>query len=45
MRDKSSYCAHYEELGHVTNDCNSLYGHIMFTIRRGGLIQYLKMLY
>ena len=37
MRDKSRYCAHHEDFGHLTNDCRNLYGQIMFTIIRGGL--------
>lgn len=42
MRDKSCYCANYEDYGHITNDCKSLYEQIMFTIKKGGLTQYLK---
>ena len=37
MRDKSRYCAHHEDFGHLTNDCRNLYRQIMFTIKRGGL--------
>ena len=40
MRDKSCYCVHHEDFGHLTNDCRNLYGQIMFTIKRGGLQQY-----
>ena len=42
MRDKSHYCAHYEDFGHLTNDCRNLYGQIMFTTKKGGLQQYWK---
>ena len=42
MRDKSRYCAYHEDFGHLTNDCRNLYGQIMFTIKRGGLQQYMK---
>ena len=42
MRDKSRYCAHHEDFGHLTNDCRNLYEQVMFTIKRGGLQQYVK---
>ena len=42
MRDKSHYCAHHEDFGHLTNDCRNLYGQVMFTIKSGGLQQYVK---
>ena len=42
IRDKNRYYAHHEDFGHLTNDCRNLYGHIMFTIKRRGLQQYLK---
>ena len=42
MRDKSRYCTHHKDFGHLTNDCRNLYGQIMFTIKRGGLQQYVK---
>ena len=42
IRDKSHYCAHHEDFGHLTNDCKNLYRKIMFTIKRRGLQQYLK---
>ena len=42
MRDKSRYCAHHEDFGHLTNDCRNLYGQVMHTIKRGGLQQYVK---
>ena len=42
MRDKSRYCAHHEDFGHLTNDCRNLYGQVMHTIRKGGLQQYVK---
>ena len=42
IRDKSCYCTHHEDFGHPMNDCRNLYGHIMFTKKRGGLLQYLK---
>ena len=42
MRDKSRYCAHHEDFGHLTNDCRNLYGQVMFTIKNGGLQQYVK---
>ena len=42
MRDKSRYCAHHEDFGHLMNDCKNLFGQIIFTIKRGGLQQYLK---
>ena len=35
MKDKSRYCAHHEDFGHLTNDCRNLYEKIMFTIIRG----------
>ena len=37
MRDKSRYCAHHEDFGHLMNDCRNLYGKIMFTIKSRGL--------
>ena len=37
MRNKSRYCAHHEDFGHMTNDCKNLYGQVMHTIREGGL--------
>ena len=37
IRDKSRYCAHHEDFGHLMNDCRNMYGQIMFTIKRGGL--------
>ena len=42
MRDKSRYCAHHEDFGHLTNYCRNLYGQVMHTIKRGGLEQYIK---
>ena len=42
MRDKSCYCAHHEDFVHLTNDYRNLYEQIMFTIKRGGLQQYVK---
>ena len=42
MRDKSCYCVDHEDFGHLTNDCRNLYGKVMFTIKRGGLQQYVK---
>ena len=42
IRDKISYYTHYEDFGHLTNDYRNLYQLIMFTIKRGGLQQYLK---
>ena len=42
MRDKSCYCVHHEDFGHLINDCRNLYGQVMFTIKRGGLQQYVK---
>ena len=42
MKDKSHYCAHHEHFGHLTNDCRNLYGQAMYTIRKGGLQQYMK---
>ena len=38
MRDKNHYCAHHEDFGHLTNDCKNLYRHIMFTIKKEGLL-------
>ena len=37
MRDKSRYCAHHEDFGHLTNDCRNLYGQVMHTITKEGL--------
>ena len=42
MRDKNRYCAHHKDFGHLKNDCKNLYRKIMFTIKRGGLQQYVK---
>ena len=42
IRDKSRYCAHYEDIGHLTNDCRNLHEQVMYTIRKGGLQQYVK---
>ena len=42
MRDKSHYCAHHEDFGHLINDYRNLYGQIMFAIKMGGLLQYVK---
>ena len=42
MRDKSHYCAHHEDFGHLTNDCKNLYRQVMHIIRKGGLQQYVK---
>ena len=42
MKDRSRYCAHHKDFGHLTNDCRNLYGHIMYTIKKGGLQHYLK---
>ena len=42
MKDRSRYCAHHEDFGHLKNDCKNLYGQIMHTIKKGGLQQYLK---
>ena len=42
MWDKSRYCAHHEDFGHLTNDCRNLYRQVMFTIKKGGLQQYVK---
>ena len=42
IRDKSRYCAHHEDFGHLTNDYWNLYGQVMFTIKRGRLQQYVK---
>ena len=42
MIDKNHYCAHHEDFAHLTNDYKNLYRQIMFTIRRGGLQQYVK---
>ena len=42
MRDKSRYCAHYEDFDHLTNDYRNLYRQVMFTIKRGGLQKYVK---
>ena len=42
MRDKSRYCAYHKDFGHLTNDCKNVYGQKMFTIKRGGLQQYVK---
>ena len=42
MCDKSRYCAHHEDFGHLTNNCKKLYGQVMFTIKRRGLQQYVK---
>ena len=42
MRDKSRYYAHHEDFGHLTNDCRNLNGQVVFTIKRGGLQQYVK---
>ena len=42
MRNKSLYCAHHEDFGHLTNECRNLYGQVMHTIRKGGLLQYAK---
>ena len=42
MRDKSRYSAHHEDFGHLMNDYRNLYGQIMFTIKKGGLQQYVK---
>ena len=37
MRDKSRYCAHHEDFGHLTNDYRNLYGQVMHTIKKRGL--------
>ena len=42
MKDRSQYCAHHEDFGHLTNDWRNLCGQIMHTINKGGLQQYLK---
>ena len=42
MRDKSRYCAHHEDFGHLTNHSRNLYRQIMFTKKKGGLQQYVK---
>ena len=42
IRDKIHYCAHHEDFDHLTNDYKTLYGQVMFTIKRGGLQQYVK---
>ena len=42
MWDKSHYCAHHEDFGHLTNNCRNLYRQVMFTQKRGGLQQYVK---
>ena len=42
MRDKSHYCEHHEDFFYLTNDYKNLYGQVMFTIKRGGLQQYVK---
>ena len=42
MKDRSRYCAHHEDFGHLTNDCRNLYGQIMYTIKKRELQQYLK---
>ena len=34
MRDKSRYCTHHKDFGHLTNDCRNLYKQIMFTIKK-----------
>ena len=40
--DKNHYCAHHEDFGHLTNDYRNIYGQIMFTIKKGRLMQYVK---
>ena len=42
MRHKSLYCAHHEDFGHLTSECRNLYGQVMHTIRKDGLLQYVK---
>ena len=42
MRNKSLYYAHHEDFGHLTNECRNLFGQVMHTIRKGGLLQYVK---
>ena len=42
MRNKSLYCVHHKDFGHLTNDCRNLYRQVMHTIRKGGLQQYMK---
>lgn len=43
IRDKSCYYACHEDFGHTKNDCKSLHGKIIFTIKKGGLTQYVKI--
>ena len=42
MKDKSRYYAHHEDFCHLKDDCRNLYRQIMYTIKKGGLQQYLK---
>ena len=42
MRNKSLYCAHHKDVGHLTNECRNLYVQVMHTIRRDGLLQYVR---
>ena len=36
IKDRSRYCVHHEDFGHLINDCRNLYGQIMYTIKKGG---------